>query len=135
MLWFSMTIRFSSLFLALNILLCYGGLYREAYAVTDTPQAKTSGGCHGMSHKSNTSESNATAGIVKDSESRDASCCQDTLTNAHPDLNTKIEIVTLDRSHLHVINESKTNLNKFLDGSPREHDPPDLQISLSTFLL
>ena len=88
-----------------------------------------------MSRESNTSESNAAIGIVNDSESRDASCCQDTLTNAHPDLNARVQLATIDKSHLHVINESKTNLNKFLDGSPREHDPPDLQISFSTFLL
>ncbi len=130
-----MTIRLSSLFLALNILLCYGGLYRDAFAESSVPQAKTSGGCHGMSRESNASGSNTATGIVKDSESRDVSCCQDTLTNAHPDLNARIQVATIDRSQLHVINESKTNLNKFLDGSPREHDPPDLQISLSTFLL
>ena len=88
-----------------------------------------------MSRESKASESNTAAGIVNDSESRDASCCQDTLTNAHPDLNARIQVVTADKSHLHVINESKTDLNKFLDGSPREHDPPDLQISFSTFLL
>jgi hypothetical protein len=128
-------IRFSSLFLALNIFLCYGGLYRDAFAESSAPQANASSGCHGMSRENNAPESNTTSLIVNDSESRDGSCCQDTLTNAHPDLNTKIEIVTIDRSHPHVINESKTNLNKFLDGSPREHDPPDLQVSFSTFLL
>lgn len=127
--------RFASLFLALNILLCYAGVYRNALADSGLPRATTSGGCHGMSRESNASESNAVTGIVNDSESRGASCCQDTLENAHPDLNTRIQVVTIDRSHLHVINESKTNLHKFLDGSPREHDPPDLQVSFSTFLL
>ena len=128
-------IRFSSLFLALNILLCYAGVYRNALAESSVPQATTSGRCHGMSRQSNAPQSNTAPGIVNDSESPDGSCCQDTLENAHPDLNARIQVVTLDRSHLHVINESKTNLYKFLDGSLREHDPPDLQISFSTFLL
>jgi hypothetical protein len=128
-------IRFSSLFLALNILLCYSGLYRDAFAVSSAPQANTSSGCHGMSRESNAPESNTAPGIVNDSESRDGSCCQDTLTNAYPDLNARIQVVTADRSHLHAIKEGKINLNKLLDGSPREHDPPDLQVSFSTFLL
>lgn len=88
-----------------------------------------------MSRESNAPQSNTAPGIVNDSESRNGACCQDTLTNAHPDLNTRIQVVTLDKSHLHAINEGKINLNKLLDGSPREHDPPDLQVSFSTFLL
>lgn len=122
--------------MALNILLCYGGLYRDASAVIGVPEVKTSRGCHGMmAHESESSETMTHPGIAKDSSGRGSSCCHDALTNAHPDLNTRIEIVTIDRSYLHVINEGKTNLEKLLDGSPREHDPPDLQISLSTFLL
>jgi len=128
-------IRFSSLFLALNILLCYAGVYRNAFAESKAPQVKTSSGCHDISRWINTSESNAVLRIVNDSESRDASCCQDTLTNPHPDLNARIQVVTVDRSHPDVINQGKAKLKKFLDGSPREHDPPDLQISFSTFLL
>jgi len=88
-----------------------------------------------MTHESKTSGADGLPGIMNDKAPRDESCCQDTLTNAHPDLNGRIEVVTIDRSYLHLINEYKTYLNKLVDGSPREHDPPDLQISLSTFLL
>lgn len=130
-----MMIRFSSLFLALNILLCYGGLYRDASALIGAPEAKTGSGCHGMSHESNVSETGTYPRITPNKSGQDESCCQDALTNAQPDLNARIEIVTIDRSYLHVINEGKTSLEKRLDGSPREHDPPNLQISLSTFLL
>ncbi len=128
-------IRFASLLLAINILLCYGGLYRDASAVIGTPEAKTSSGCHGMSPESDSSETSASPGIMNDKTGDGESCCQDALTNAHPDLNARIVAVTIDRSYSHLINESKTTLEKLLDGSPREHDPPDLQISFSTFLL
>lgn len=131
-----MMIRFASLFLAMNILLCYGGLYRDASAVIGTPEAKTGSGCHGMmTHASKASGTDTAQGIAKDSGGRDESCCQDALTNTHPDLNTRTLIATIDRSYPHLINEGKTSLEKLLDGSPREHDPPDLQISFSTFLL
>ena len=129
-------IRFASLFLALNILLCYGGMYRDAFAVNRAPEAKTSHGCHGMTaHESKPSESTTHPGIANESSGRDSSCCHDALTNTNPDLNSRIEVVNIDRTHLQVINESKSSTEKLKDVSPREHDPPDLQISFSTFLL
>lgn len=88
-----------------------------------------------MSHESKASVSSALPGIVNDNTGRGESCCHEALTNGHPDLNARVEVVSINRSNQHIINEGKINLEKLLDGSPREHDPPDLQISFSTFLL
>lgn len=88
-----------------------------------------------MSHESKASESSALPGIVNDNTRHGESCCHEALTNGQPDLNARIEVVTIDRSYQHITNEGKINLEKLLDCSPREHDPPDLQISFSTFLL
>ena len=128
-------IRFASLFLAVNILICYGGLRGVSFAETDAPQVQTSLGCHGMSHdRYKTGEEN-TAGIMSSSENPDDSCCMEVLTNASPDLNAKIEVVLIDRTQKQILIQDRNYLEQMRDNSLREHDPPDLQITNSSFLL
>ena len=127
--------RFLSLFLTFNILICYGGFCRDSFAVTAAPQAKMTSGCHGMSHeKQRTGEEN-TARAIKDSDSPNKSCCQEVLTNTFPDLNAKVEVVFIDRTKQKTVIQDKNYLDQLRDNSLREHDPPDLQVSNSTFLL
>ncbi len=133
-------IRFSSLFLAFNILICYGGFCRDSFAAAGAQQAKVSSGCHGMSHDEVNQESDKTgeentARIICDSDRTHDSCCMELLTNSSPDLNSKIEVVLLERTQQQIIDQDKCCLNQLRDNSLREHDPPDLQISNSTFLL
>lgn len=128
-------IRFASLFLAVNILICYGGLRGASFAETDAPQVQTSLGCHGMSQdKDKTGEEN-TAGIMNASENADDSCCMEVLTNTSPDLNSKIEVVLIDRAQKQIPIQDRNYLEQLRDNSLREHDPPDLQITNSIFLL
>jgi len=133
-------IRFSSLFLALNVLICYGGFYRDSFAAAVAPQARVSSGCHGMSHdevnheSAKTGEEN-TAGIMNSSENPDDSCCMEVLTNTSPDLNAKIEVVLIDRTQKQILIQDRNYLEQMRDNSLREHDPPDLQITNSSFLL
>ena len=88
-----------------------------------------------MFHEGNAPKSDSVQGMVREKGSKEGSCCQESLTNAHPDLNSKINVITIDRPQLQLANESQINRNKILDGSPNEHDPPDLQISFSSLLL
>ena len=132
-------IRFSSLFLALNILICYGGFCRDSFAAVLAPQAKVSSGCHGMSHEVNhesakTGEEN-TAGIMNAPENADDSCCMEVLTNTSPDLNSRIEVVRIDRTQKQIPIQDRNYLEQLRDNSLRGHDPPDLQITNSIFLL
>ncbi len=133
-------IRFSSLFLAINILICYGGFCRDSFAAASTPQAKVSSGCHGMSHhevnngSAKTGETD-TARIMDSSKNPDESCCMEVLTNTSPDLNSKIEVVLIDRTQKQTPVKDRICLEQLRDNSLREHDPPDLQITNSSFLL
>ena len=124
-----------SFFWAVNFLICYGGLRGVSFAETDAPQVQTSLGCHGMSHdRYKTGEEN-TAGIMNASENADDSCCMEVLTNASPDLNAKIEVVLIDRTQKQILIQERNYLEQMRDNSLREHDPPDLQITNSSFLL
>ena len=127
--------RLLSLFLALNILICYGGFCRDSLAAADAPQSKASSGCHGMSHQSDKAVKENTAGVVNASENADNSCCMEVLTNASPDINAKIEVVLIDRTQIRTLVRDRNYSDQIRDNSLREHDPPDLQITNSTFLL
>jgi hypothetical protein len=127
--------RFFSLFLVVNILACYGGFYRNTFASTDPARVKPMSGCHLMNHENNKPANENSSRIINDSANTDSPCCSESLTNTHPDLNAKIEIVSIDRTQPAILNNGKDHLKKQRDNSLREHDPPDLQISNSTFLL
>jgi hypothetical protein len=57
------------------------------------------------------------------------------LTNTSPDLNSKIEVVLIDRAQKQILIQDRNWLEQLRDNSLREHDPPDLQITNSIFLL
>ena len=105
--------RFLSLFLVVIIIGCYSGFFRSTFAMKGPALVKTGTYmCHSMSTESNK-----------------------TLTNINPDINAKIETISIDRAQLPLLNKDKIGFNKLSDNSAKEHYPPDLQISNSTFLL
>lgn len=132
--------RFMSLLLALSILVCYGGLYRYSFAADDAQEVNTPSGCHGVSrdgvdHKSPENGKENSSKVINGSNSPDGSCCMNVLTDSSPDLNARIEFVLRDRMQRQIIVQDRQYLDQLRDNSLREHDPPDLQISNSTFLL
>ena len=127
--------RFASLFLVVNILLCYSGIRLDAFASTKTTSAKTVMGCHGNSTITKESGEKSVALRVHRSSEKISSCCLDGLTNTSIDQPAKIEKILVRRITLSNLYYQTGYVNKTLDLSQREHDPPDLQISNSTFLL
>lgn len=128
--------RYASLFLAVNIMLCYGGFRLDALASIKPASGKVRASCHATSNDDYATKSdqaphrlNKPHGIVS------SSCCLESLTNTSPDLNAKIEIIFIDRTQPAILNNGVDYLKQLRDNSLREHDPPDLQISNSTFLL
>lgn len=128
-------IRFSSLFLALNILFCYVGLYRDAFAISSAPRAKTSSGCHGISHQSLETGEEIPARLTNYSVCPDHPCCMEVLTNSSPYLNPQIEVLVTDRTQRCIIIQDRQYLDQLRNNSFRDHDPPELQITNSIFLL
>ena len=127
--------RFFSLFLVVNILVCYGGFCRDSFASADSARVKPDSDCRSMNHENDKTANENSSRIINNSANTDSSCCSESLTNTYPDLNAKIEIVSIDRTQPAILNNGKDHLQKLRDNSLREHDPPDLQISNSTFLL
>ena len=127
--------RFASLFLVVNILLCYSEIPLDAFASTKTTSTKTVMGCHsnGLIAKE-TGEKSAARGVHGSSE-KISSCCLDGLTGASIDQPAKIERILVHRIRVSNLYYQAGYVNKTLDLSQREHDPPDLQISNSVFLL
>jgi hypothetical protein len=91
--------------------------------------------CHSMSTESNKTGMAEVSKLVNDSERNHGPCCYKSLTNLNPDINAKIETISIDRAQLQLLNKDKIGFNKLVNNSVKEHDPPDLQISNSTFLL
>lgn len=127
--------RFTSIFIIVNLLLCYTGLYHGALASLKPAPGKISSGCHSMSHSGKETNSGYINRTINKSAGSIHSCCYDSLPNAPvdqylafgEDLVYEITIANLNRNAYHL----KTALNC----SPREHGPPDLQVSNSVFLL
>jgi hypothetical protein len=127
--------RFASLFLVVNILLCYSGIRLDVFASTKTTSTKAVMGCHANGPiAKETGEKSVVHGVHGSSE-KISSCCLDGLTNASIDQPAKIEKILVHRITVSNLYYQTAYVNKTLDLSQREHDPPDLQISNSVFLL
>lgn len=97
---------------------------------------KASVSCHTNNHDNNKIKSIQTPYILKKRDGRVFSdCCFKSLTNIFPDLNERIELVSIDRTQSAIVDNVKCHLKKLTSNSLRDHDPPDLQIANSTFLL
>jgi hypothetical protein len=129
--------RFTSIFLVINILLCYSGLQLEVFASTKTSPANAVMGCHGNSHITKTKKSTEkTLGYgTHGSSEKTSSCCLNGLTNAPIDPPSNIYGIPVHTVSITNLYYQNGYVNRAEDFSQREHDPPDLQIVNSTFLL
>jgi len=124
--------RYLHLFLILNIIVCYAGICGDtAHAATSTSQAAES--CHEMAG------ADANDIVLNDSGQenvQDSPCCLDYLTSSSSGeysnaVFTITEILPVLELHSTNLAIKKVSQDQLLRG----HDPPDLQVSYSTFLL
>jgi len=129
--------RFVSLFLIFNIVLCYSGICSAT--VSDAESVDTNGSHCEMANHGETDNSNESQAIIKSSnttDSENSQCCYEGLTNssieADQDQNIPVVLYLLDfSSYL----DSKNSKNIDLITTRSSHDPPDIYLSVSSFLL
>ncbi|MEQ9620119.1 MAG: hypothetical protein RIG61_13240 [Deltaproteobacteria bacterium] len=127
--------RALSLFLIFSLLICYGGLCRDGLALFTPSEAKSSEGCHNMNQDSEQTPTQAHDSTINNPVIIASSCCFDSLLNAESGQSAKVDRILVHKIRVANLNTSISYLKKSKDLSQREHDPPDLQISNSTFLL
>lgn len=127
--------RFASIFIIVNLLLCYSGFYHGAFALLKPSSHEVSSGCHSMNHSYNKTESGDVNHIINQSTGRTSYCCYDGLLGASVDLSANIDHVLVHTITVDNLNSNSSYSKITQHRSLREHDPPDLQISNSVFLL
>jgi len=129
--------RFISLFLIFNIALCYSGICSETVFATEDAE-RMSSHCE-MANHGETDNSDESQAIIKSSnttDSENSECCYEGLTNspieADLDQNILVVLYLLDfPSYL----DSNNSKNIDLITTKSSHDPPDIYLSVSSFLL
>lgn len=128
--------RYLHLFLIFNVIVCYAGICgNTVYAVTSSPEAAES--CHSMDHETAGAENGDIVIIGSGKEDvNDSPCCLDSLLSSSPDeysnaVFTITEILPVIELHSTNLASKKLTQDRFIS----EHDPPDLQVYFSTFLL
>lgn len=125
--------KFLHLFLIINFVICYAGICGDtARAAFALPEAAES--CHSMGHDKDASDNTQ---IATEKESvQDSPCCLETLVNSSPDELLGPELSVTEVLPIISLNSDLSISEKVLhDPLSRGHDPPDLQIYFSTFLL
>ena len=125
--------KFLHLFLIINFVICYAGICgdttRAAFAA---PEAAES--CHSMGHEK--ADSGNTQIATEKESVQDSPCCLETLVNSSPDeYSHSVFTVTLVLPVNGFYTQNSGHLKAPGDRLYRDHDPPDLQVSFSTFLL
>ncbi len=125
-----------SYFLVINIFFCYSDFHFSAFASNNPNPGKNNIGCHTNSYDSKEFKSIHTSYTLNKTDGRVSSdCCLKTLTNIFPDINKRIQLVSIDNTKSPIIDNVKCHLKKLTNNALRDHDPPDLCISHSTLLL
>lgn len=127
--------RVLSFFLAFSLFICYGGLCRDGFALSTPSEAESQAGCHNMNHGSEQTGIQAPNSEINNSVVIASSCCFDSLLNAESDQSAKVDRILVHKIPITSLNASVSYPNRAKDLSLGGHDPPDLQISNSTFLL
>ena len=127
--------RVLSLFLAFSLFICYGGLCRDGLALSTPSEAESQAGCHNMNHGSEQTGIQAHNSKINNSVVNASSCCSESLLNADSDQSAKVDRILVRKIPIANLNTNISHPNRSKDISHREHGPPDLQISNSTFLL
>ncbi len=128
--------RYLHLFLIFNIIVCYAGVCGDtAHSVTLSGSAAES--CHGTGHEMTGADANDIALNGSGRESaQDSPCCLDYITSSSSgeyssSVFTITEILPLIEFHSTNLATKEITQDQLLRG----HDPPDLQVTYSTFLL
>lgn len=129
--------RFISLFLIFSLALCYSGVCSATVLVAESADTVRSH-CDTVDHNANDS-SNESQVLIKSSnttDSENSECCYEGLTNSpiEADLDQNI-LVVLYLLDFHDHFDSKISKNIDLINSSSSHDPPDIYLSVSSFLL
>lgn len=127
--------RYIYFVLVVSLFICYSGFSPEVMASFKPTPDTASSGCHGMSISGLDAESGKTDHTINNSTISVHTCCHDSLLNAPVDdysafANGLVYTITVVN-----LNGDAYRLKTAPDRSPREHGPPDLQISNSVFLL
>ena len=129
--------RFLSLFLIFNVVLCYSGVC-SAIAF-EAKSAETMGShCDMVNHDAgdSTDESQVLIQNTSTTETENSECCYEALTYSSIEYNSTYK--ALDVLYLlDFPNSLETNNSKNIDLiiTRRAHDPPDIYLSTSSFLL
>ena len=128
--------RYLHLFLIFSLFVCYSGICGDtAHSEASSSEAPES--CHGMEHEmADTDVVDITLSQNGKQDTHESPCCLETLLNSSPDENVSIEftlaqILPLKELYPQTFKSIKSSKDRLC----REHDPPDLQISYSSFLL
>jgi len=129
--------RFISLFLIFNIALCYSGVCSAIASVAERTEAMGSH-CDMVNHSAGDSSNEAQVLIQNSSTTNigNSECCYEGLTNSSIEVN-------LDKNILAVLClldfpdhfDSNNSKNIDLTTTRSSHDPPDIYLSVSSFLL
>ena len=124
--------RIFTLFLILNIIVCYGGMCRSASADTNSDyQIKES--CHKMNHHGSAKNNSAIKQDYSHNESPRLSCCDEMLINYtnYENINVYFSYIPNYKDEFCVKRPQTVRVLH----SPNTHDPPDLLLLNSTFLI
>ena len=127
--------RLFSVFMVFSLFLCYGGLCSDGLVLFDMPEQESQAGCHNMNHGNKQAQTENKNLKVNNPGAIASSCCLESLLNAESDQSPKVDRILVHKIPFLQVNTILSKANRTEDLSPREHDPPDLQISNSTFLL
>ena len=128
--------RILNIFLVLNIVICYGGLCGDN-ARSAAPSNIAQESCHKMDHENSPTENPDTViEGTSNEDGHDAYCCYDALINSSSGEYSKVNLsITLVMPITHLYAEKYESVKSSQDRLTSDHDPPDLRVSYSTFLL
>ncbi|MGB3363936.1 MAG: hypothetical protein WBB48_04085 [Thermodesulfobacteriota bacterium] len=129
--------RFLSLFLIFSLALCYSGVCSATVLITESTDEMGSH-CEMANHDSGDSSDEAQVLIQNDNSNdiENSECCYDGLTNSSVEVNLGKNILAV----LYLLDfpdhfESNSSKNIDLINTSSSHDPPDIYLSVSSFLL
>lgn len=129
--------RLLSLFFAAALFVCYSGLCGDAFGIDNLQLAGPEmAGCHETGHNGGKTEYGVVGQKLNSQADADStSCCHDGLVNIHADKMPQLDRIVVAEIDFTNLNRRTFHSEIIESLSPREHDPPDLQIINSTFLL
>ena len=130
--------RLLSLFLIFTIMVCYSGGVCSAVVLVAEESEQPSTHCEMMNH-AEADESDASQVLFQSADSTDSSvslCCYEALTNSSTDYN----ITNIGQEVLYILDlptslDNRKPKSKDSIIAKSTHDPPDIYLSVSRFLL